>query len=297
MSILNFFLYAGWWVSTMGISISYLRLHDHGKPVHYLDVTGPYPRRQELYFKYELEPKESVTLLQFEKNNELLYICEWNNSEIFRENLFLGFNEKQMQLDSFQKDYAIFMFLIPTPRMGGIYRLTMKARNPMGIETSSTWVADVEAFSNCTSMNCDEPFLNLETCNVGVHCYCLFPVYPLSRVTRHKVEWTSRDDPDFLVEDHLRLAEFETLRDGRTELDFEAQYHITENSPPSVEMTFLFRQMDSNPLFEHHELFNTSISECRKPISNHARIVQGPSGYQFLAIALLIVYNFNHLAI
>lgn len=277
----------------MGITINYLRLHDHGVPVDFLDVTGPYPRRQELYFEYELAPEESITLLQIEKNKELLYKSEWNNSQIMKENLFLGFNDKQMKLDLTQTGYGMFIFLIPTTRMGGIYKMTMKARTPSGAETSTTWVTDVEAFSNCTEMNFDEPFLNLETCNVGVHFYCSHPIYPLSRVTRHKIEWTSKDDPSFFIGDHLKLDEFETLRDGRTEFDFEAEYHITENSPPTVEMTFLFRQLESYPFIEHYEIFNTNISQCRNPSSSFAEPLQISKNHLPWVLVVFIIFKHN----
>lgn len=57
----------------------------------------------------------------------------------------------------------------------------------------------------------DGPFLNMETCDVGIHFYCQYPIYPLQSVTQHKVKWTSKQDPTFSQEDNLNILEFETL--------------------------------------------------------------------------------------
>ncbi|XP_059099735.1 uncharacterized protein LOC131893648 isoform X2 [Tigriopus californicus] len=247
------------------VTITSVRLYQFGtsQPVDYLDVTGPYSLPHWLYFDFTLNLNESVRVIDFEKDNELLYKSEWNKA-LIKDELFLGFTRYQITLDVLPLSHGKLVFLQPSVAMEGTYRMTMKARDISGHETVSQWVLKVDALSRCTEMKFDEAFMDANTCIVGMHFYCERPIYPLRTVTRRRVEWTSPDDPDFELQENLRLDEFQTLTDGRILFDFLALYHIRPDSPTSVEMRFMFSQLDDIPLIDHHHTFSTNASQSCK---------------------------------
>lgn len=247
-----------------------MELRRNDTPVEYLDITGPDPILHLLYFEYTLEEDELVWRIDFEKDEEPLFTHEKTEPHWATGAMLGNFSISEISMGPMGPNSGSLHLTKPNAKMEGLYTLTVRTKTNLtwpefGNETLSRYRTHVRAFSNCTQMMFDGPFLNMETCDVGIHFYCQYPIYPLQSVTQHKVKWTSKQDPTFSQEDNLNILEFETLPDGRMKFDLNAEYHISESSPASVDMHFMFSQFDTVPLINHDETFNTSIEECRSP--------------------------------
>ncbi|XP_059099732.1 uncharacterized protein LOC131893647 [Tigriopus californicus] len=254
--------------STYGVEVTKLELRQNRTPVEYLDITGPDPILHLMYFEYILDEDEVVWKVEFEKDEEPLYVHEQTVPTGAIGAVLGNFSIREIDMPAIGPDHGFLRLVRPNAKMEGLYTVTVRTKANLtfpefGNETLNRYRTHVRAFSNCTQMLFDGPFLNMDTCNVGIHFYCQHPIYPLQSVTQHKIQWTSHDDPSFSQEDNLNILEFETMPDGRMEFDLNAEYHVSEDSPASVDMHFMFSQFDNVPIIHHEETFNTNISGCR----------------------------------